>query len=78
MSDVLDDDAVAHLLRRLPPAPDGWVDAARELPRARRAVEEMDVAGAGDVAAALRAAGHDPTPALLAAVRHVLGDLDGR
>jgi hypothetical protein len=36
-----DEERVAKLLRSLPPAPEGWVKAAQELPRARREIDEI-------------------------------------
>ncbi len=36
-----DEERVAELLRALPPAPEGWVKAAQELPRARREIDEI-------------------------------------
>ena len=32
---------MAELLRALPPAPEGWVKAAQELPAARREMDEI-------------------------------------
>jgi hypothetical protein len=36
-----DDERIAQLLSTLPPAPTAWVEAAQELPRARREVNEI-------------------------------------
>ena len=36
-----DEERVAGLIRVLPPAPEGWVKAAQELPRARREMDEI-------------------------------------
>jgi hypothetical protein len=36
-----DEERVAGLIRALPPAPEGWVKAAQELPRARREMDEI-------------------------------------
>jgi hypothetical protein len=36
-----DEERVAGLIRVLPPAPEGWVKAAQELPRARREIDEI-------------------------------------
>jgi hypothetical protein len=36
-----DEERVARLIRALPPAPEGWVKAAQELPRARREMDEI-------------------------------------
>jgi hypothetical protein len=36
-----DEEHLGELLRRLPPAPMGWVAAATELPRARRILDDI-------------------------------------
>jgi hypothetical protein len=36
-----DEERLAELLRSLPPAPEAWVKAAQELPRARREFDEI-------------------------------------
>jgi hypothetical protein len=36
-----DEERLAELLRRLPPAPQGWVEAAKELPSARRILDDI-------------------------------------
>jgi hypothetical protein len=36
-----DEERLAELLRLLPPAPAGWVEAAKELPSARRSLEDL-------------------------------------
>jgi hypothetical protein len=36
-----DESRLAKLLRALPPAPEGWVRAAQELPRVRRELDEI-------------------------------------
>jgi hypothetical protein len=65
-----DEERLAQLLRALPPAPEGWVRAAQELPRVRRELDdivERAVADAefrqallADREAALRAEGYEP------------------
>jgi hypothetical protein len=65
-----DEERLAELLRALPPAPEGWVKAAQELPRARRGLDDIvtrAVADAefrqaliADLEAALRAEGYEP------------------
>lgn len=75
-----DEERIAGLLRELPPAPASWVAAARQLPRARQALEAIDrdvLAGAearahetAELERALAAAGFEPTAALVDAVRH--------
>jgi hypothetical protein len=74
-----DEERIGELLRTLPPAPTGWVEAAQELPRARLEIDglveraEADAAfRAGllaDVAAALAARGVEPLPPLVELVR---------
>jgi hypothetical protein len=74
-----DEERLGELLRRLPPAPQGWVEAAQELPAARAALDEL-VARAeadaelrrrilNDLEAALAAEGVEPSSALLAELR---------
>jgi hypothetical protein len=74
-----DAEELAELIRALPPAPVGWVQAAQELPLARRGLDEI-VARAvadgefrqaliADLESALAQAGYEPDPALLDAVR---------
>jgi hypothetical protein len=69
-------------LRRLPPAPAGWVTAARELPRARALMDDI-VARAeadaeyrravlADLEEALRLAGVEPARPLLDELRRQL------
>jgi hypothetical protein len=36
-----DAERIAELLRTLPPAPRGWVEAAQELPSARRGLDQI-------------------------------------
>ncbi len=74
-----DAEQLAALIRTLPPAPEGWVTAAQELPLARRGLDEIvarAVADAefrsklvADLESALADAGYEPDPALLDAVR---------
>jgi hypothetical protein len=64
-----DEARLAELLRMLPPAPEGWVKAAQELPRLRgelddivqRAVADAEFRRAliADLEAALRAEGYE-------------------
>jgi hypothetical protein len=77
-----DEEDIARLLRRLPPAPEGWVRAAQELPSARRAVDELVARAQADAAfrsrlladleEAVAAAGFDPTPAVIEQLRRIL------
>lgn len=73
-----DEERIAGLLRRLPPAPAGWVSAARELPFAQRELDSLveraerdaayRAAVLADLEAALDAVGVEPRPAV---VRHL-------
>jgi hypothetical protein len=78
------EERIAELLRLLPPAPPGWVDAAQELPRARELMDGI-VARAeadaeyrrlvvGDLEAALKLAGVEPAGPLLDELRRRLPD----
>jgi hypothetical protein len=74
-----DEERIAELLRRLPPAPAGWVRAAQELPAVRDelaalvARAEADLAFRGrvvaDLEAALEAEGIAATPSVVAAFK---------
>jgi hypothetical protein len=74
-----DEERIAELLRALPPAPEGWVEAAQELPRARReldgivaraqADQKFRAAVMQDLEAALEAAGYELDPSLVPALR---------
>jgi hypothetical protein len=74
-----DEQRLAELLRRLPPAPEGWVRAAQELPAARAALDgliaraEADAAErariVSDLEAALTAEGIPPSSPLLDELR---------
>lgn len=79
-----DEERLAELLRALPPAPAGWVQAARELPAARAGLDalveraEQDAAFRDELLAdferALRNAGVAPRPDV---VDHLRRRLDG-
>jgi hypothetical protein len=74
-----DHDALGRLIAALPPAPDGWVKAAQELPAARRGISDIVARAEADAAyraqvvadleSALAAAGVQPTPPLLEELR---------
>ena len=74
-----DEARLAELLRKLPPAPEGWVRAAQELPLARlglddivrRAEEDVEYRRrlVEDLEQALAADGYERDPALLEALR---------
>lgn len=83
-SDRYDEDTLAALLRALPPAPEGWVRAAQELPLVRptlddivaraQADEEFRKALIADLEAALEGAGYERDPRLLDELRDRLSD----
>jgi hypothetical protein len=74
-----DEEKLARLLGGLPPAPDGWVKAAQELPFVRIEVDEIvgraaedeafRKALAADLERALAEAGYEPAESLLSALR---------
>jgi hypothetical protein len=74
-----DEETLAQLLKMLPPAPEGWVKAAQELPQARKEIDEIaeraqrDVefraAVEADLESALAQAGYDVDPSLLPELR---------
>lgn len=76
---ALDEERLARLIRALPPAPEGWVRAAQELPLARaeldqivtRAEEDAEFRSrlVADLEAALAADGYEPSPALVQLLR---------
>jgi hypothetical protein len=78
-SDRYDEERLAELLRTLPPAPEGWVKAAQQLPRARREMDEIvaraeadqkfRAAAMADLEAALEQAGYDIDRSLLPALK---------
>jgi len=77
-----DEERIGRLLRCLPPAPEGWVRAAQELPAARAALDELVARAEADVAfrhqleadleGALTAAGLDPSPFVVSRLRRLL------
>jgi hypothetical protein len=81
-----DEERLGELLGMLPPAPTGWVQAAQELPEARRQLDEIVERARSDAAfrvrliadleAALTAAGYEPRPALSEELRARLSELD--
>ena len=70
-----DEERLGELLGLLSPAPDAWVRAAQELPRARQEIDEIAArveadkefraAVTADLDAAVRAAGYELDPRLL-------------
>lgn len=79
-----DEERLAVALRLLPPPPQGWVQAAQELPLARTAIESIVARAEADAAfrarlianleAALEEVGCEATPSVLASLRLRLGD----
>jgi hypothetical protein len=74
-----DEERLARLIRALPPAPEGWVQAAQELPLARTQLDEI-VGRAeadaefrarlvADLEAALEAEGYERDPEVVEALR---------
>jgi hypothetical protein len=84
--DRFEEEAVAELLRQLPPAPGAWVQAAKELPAARREIDGIVERARADAAyrselladleGALRRAGHAADGPRLAALRARLAVVD--
>ena len=78
---TFDDERIGELLRVLPPAPQGWVRAAQELPAARSSLDEIVARAEADLAfrqalvadleAALALEGYEPD-------RRVLDELKRR
>jgi hypothetical protein len=77
-----DEQRLARLIGMLPPAPEGWVQAAQELPAARRGLDQL-VARAeadaefrttliADLETALQAEGIEPEPRVVDEVRRRL------
>ena len=76
MTRLFGEERIAYLLRLLRPVPDGWVQAAQELPRARVLLDEIVARAERDLAfrdalvadleEALRSEGYDPSARLLA------------
>jgi hypothetical protein len=79
-----DEERLAELLRALPPAPEGWVRAAQELPRSRRELDDIVARAVADEAfrkaliddldRALREVGYEPESLPLDELRRRLSD----
>ena len=77
-----DEEQLGRLLGALPPAPEGWVQAAQELPQARREMDDIvaraeadadfRAAVMKDLEAALEAAGYEVAPSMLPELRERL------
>jgi hypothetical protein len=79
-----EEERLARLVGMLPPAPEGWVRAAQELPAARRGLDQL-VARAeadatfrasvlADLERALQAEGVEPQPHVVQELRRLLAD----
>ncbi len=77
-----DEEQIGRLLRLLPPAPEGWVRAAQELPAARAALDELVALAEQDAAfrlqlqadleRAIAARGYEPSPYVVSRLRQRL------
>jgi hypothetical protein len=84
--DDFTEERLAELIALLAPAPQGWVTAAIELPRASAAIDELVVAATADaqrrsaimadLEQALRGAGLEPRSGLTETLRARLSGLD--
>lgn len=80
-----DEERIAGLLRLLPPAPQGWVQAAQELPAARAALDELVVRAEqdatfrlhllADLERAVAEAGYEPSPFVVSRLRLLLEEV---
>ena len=74
-----DEQRLAELIGMLPPAPEGWVEAAQEMPRARRELEAIVQRAEADaefrqrlivdLESALAAEGYERDPAVVEELR---------
>jgi hypothetical protein len=79
-----DEQRLGRLIGMLPPAPEGWVRAAQELPTARRGLDQLVARAEADAAyratvladleSALQAEGVEPEPRVVEKVRRLLAD----
>ena len=77
-----DEERIGRLLRLLPPAPEGWVRAAQELPAARAVLDELVARAEQDAAfrlqlladleRAVASAGYEPSPLVVSRLRQLL------
>ena len=77
-----DEERIGRLLRLLPPAPEGWMLAAQELPAARAVLDELVARAEQDAAfrlqlmadleRAVAAAGYEPSPFVVSRLRQLL------
>jgi hypothetical protein len=78
-----DEITIARYIRELPPAPEAWVEAAKQLPRTRQQLDrllpmierdaELREAMIRDLEGALEQTGVEPEPNLVSALRRRLG-----
>jgi hypothetical protein len=79
-----DEVQLARLIGMLPPAPEGWVRAAQELPAARRGLDQLVARAEADEAfrasvladleSALQSEGVEPEPRVVDELRRLLAD----
>jgi hypothetical protein len=79
-----DEQRLGRLIGMLPPAPEGWVRAAQELPAARRGLDQLVARAEADAAfrasvladleSALQAEGVEPEPRVVGKLRRLLAD----
>jgi hypothetical protein len=79
-----DEQRLGRLIGMLPPAPEGWVRAAQELPAARRGLDQLVARAEADAAfrasvladleSALQAEGVEPAPRVVVELRRLLAD----
>jgi len=77
-----DEERIGRLVGLLPPAPEGWAQAAQEIPVLRRSLDEILARAEADAAfrpaliadleAALAQAGYEPEPRLVDELRKLL------
>jgi hypothetical protein len=80
-----DEERIGRLLRLLPPAPEGWVLAAQELPAARAVLDELVARAEQDAAfrltlqadleRAVAQAGYEPSPFVVSRLRLLLEEV---
>ena len=80
-----DEERIGRLLRLLPPAPEGWVRAAQELPAARAMIDEIVALAEQDAAfrlnlqadleRAVAEAGYEPSPFVVSRLRLLLEEV---
>jgi hypothetical protein len=79
-----DEQRLGRLIGMLPPAPEGWVRAAQELPAARRGLDQLVARAEADAAfrasvladleSALQTEGVEPEPRVVDTLRRLLAD----